>query len=137
VESAVPVDADRAAQVAEVAKTAASEEPRAERRERAPREVIPNDGSVVEIYASAGRRQGAKPSDYERQLKEAGIGAEAIAYVRVRHRNAFVGVDRTAQDRALAALDGATIAGTRVKAELSRGRPANAENDVAESAVEE
>jgi hypothetical protein len=99
--------------------------------------VVPNDASVVEIYASAGRRQGAKPSDYERQLNEAGIGTEAIAYVRVRHRNAFVGVDRNAQDRALAALDGATIAGTRVKAELSRGRPANAENDAAEPAVEE
>jgi len=96
-----------------------------------------DDGSVVELYASAGRRQGAKPSDYERKLGEAGIGAESVAYVRVRHRNTFVGIDRAVADRALSALDGATIAGSRVKAELSRGRSALAESDVAEPVAEE
>jgi hypothetical protein len=95
------------------------------------------DESVVEVYASVGRRQGAKPSDYERQLSEAGVPAELVAYVRVRHRNAFVGVDKTAIDRALAALDGANIAGARVKAELSRGRSALVENDASEPLVED
>ena len=97
-----------------------------------------NDGEdVVELYASVGRRQGAKPSDYERQLQEAGVPVEAVAYVRVRHRNTFVGVDKTELERALSALDGATIAGTRVKAEPSRGRSALAENDGAEPLAED
>jgi ATP-dependent RNA helicase DeaD len=117
-------------------------EPREERKPRpraepSPARVTepgPDDGSVVELYASVGRRQGAKPSDYERELKEAGIGAEAVAYVRVRHRNAFVGIDRDHLDRALEVLNQANIAGTRVKAELSRGR---VENDAPEPMAEE
>jgi hypothetical protein len=111
------------------------------RSDRLPRIVVEtpeaDEGTVVELYVSAGRRQGAKPSDYERYLKEAGIGAESIAYVRVRHRNAFVGVERGVEDLALSALDGANIAGTRVKAELSRGRPASSENDAAEPHADE
>nr|PZN25984.1 MAG: hypothetical protein DIU78_08995 [Pseudomonadota bacterium] len=76
----------------------------------------------VELYASVGRRQGARPGDYERLLAEAGIPAEAVAYVRVRHRNAFVGVAPDVVERALQALDGKVVAGARVKAEPSRGR---------------
>jgi ATP-dependent RNA helicase DeaD len=95
------------------------------------------DGNVVELYVSVGRRQGAKPSDYERQLREAGIGAESVAYVRVRHRNAFVGIDRSELERALEALNRASIAGARVKAELSRGRSAVAQNDAPDPLAEE
>ena len=92
---------------------------------------------VVELYASVGRRQGAKPSDYERQLLEAGVPAESVAYVRVRHRNAFVGIDKNELERALGALDGADIGGARVKAELSRGRSALVENDAPEPLAED
>ena len=107
--------------------------PPPERSERA----LEGDDSVVELYASVGRRQGAKPSDYERQLQEAGVPAESVAYVRVRHRNAFVGIDKNELERALGALDGATIGGTRVKAEVSRGRSALVENDAPEPLVED
>jgi ATP-dependent RNA helicase DeaD len=111
--------------------------PREPRPAPEPRPEPADDDSVVELYASAGRRQGAKPSDYERQLKDAGIGPESVAYVRVRHRNAFVGIDRAVAELALSALDGATIAGSLVKAELSRGRSAVGENDAAEPVAEE
>jgi ATP-dependent RNA helicase DeaD len=100
-------------------------------------EHSPGGEDVVELYASVGRRQGAKPSDYERQLLEAGVPAESVAYVRVRHRNAFVGIDKNELERALSALDGADIGGARVKAELSRGRSALVENDAPEPLAED
>lgn len=94
--------------------------------------VVPT-GDVVELYASVGRRHGAKPSDYEHLLQARGVPAESVVYVRVRHRNAFVAVDRNELDRVLSALDGATVAGRTVKAELSRGgtdrEPDDAESD--------
>jgi ATP-dependent RNA helicase DeaD len=76
---------------------------------------------VVELYASVGRRHGAKPSDYERILEARGVPANAIAYVRVRHRNAFVAVRREELDRVLEALEGASVAGRIVRVEPSRG----------------
>jgi hypothetical protein len=76
---------------------------------------------IVELYASVGRRQGAKPSDYERLLEARGVPTDTVVYVRVRHRNAFVAVHRKELERVLSALEGATIAGRTVKAELSRG----------------
>jgi len=111
--------------------------PREPRPAPEPRPEPADDESVVELYASAGRRQGAKPSDYERQLKDAGIGPESVAYVRVRHRNAFVGIDRAVAELALSALDGATIAGSLVKAELSCTRSAHGENYAAEPVAED
>ena len=76
---------------------------------------------VAEIYASIGRRQGAKPSDYERLLEARGVPAESIVYIRVRQRNAFIAVVANELDNVLAALDGATLAGRTLKAEPSRG----------------
>jgi hypothetical protein len=76
---------------------------------------------VAEIYASIGRRQGAKPSDYERLLEARGVPAESIVYIRVRQRNAFIAVVANELDNVLTALDGATLAGRTLKAEPSRG----------------
>jgi hypothetical protein len=71
-----------------------------------------------EIYVSVGRRDGAKPSDYQAVLEAAGIGPDITEYVRVRHRHAFVGVRGGDQlDRVIAVLNGATIAGRRASAE--------------------
>ncbi|HWA74903.1 MAG TPA: DEAD/DEAH box helicase [Polyangiaceae bacterium] len=110
--------------------------PRVRSESGSPRVVTPSvvpAGDVVEIYASVGRRHGAKPSDYEHLLQARGVPAESVVYVRVRHRNAFVAVDRGEVDRVLSALDGATVAGRTVKAELSRGgtdrEPDDAESD--------
>jgi len=93
-------------------------------REPPPREsepLDPEDEDNVELFVNLGRRQGAKPSDYEHLLEAGGVPAEAIIYVRVRHRNAFVAVAREQLDRTIAALDGKSIAGKLVKAEPSRG----------------
>lgn len=77
-------------------------------------------GSGSEIYVSVGRRDGAKPSDLQTALANAGIGAESIEYIRVRHRHAFVSVEPEKFEQALAALNGAVIAGRRANAEPAR-----------------
>jgi len=79
------------------------------------------NASANEIYVSVGRRDGAKPSDYQAVLEAAGIGPDITEYVRVRHRHAFVGVRGGDQlDRVIAVLNGATIAGRRANAERAR-----------------
>ena len=79
---------------------------------------VPDVGA--EIYVSVGRRDGAKPSDFQTVLADAGVGPENTAYIRVRHRHAFVSVETEQLERALAALNGATIAGRRANAERAR-----------------
>jgi ATP-dependent RNA helicase DeaD len=76
--------------------------------------------SSNEIYVSVGRRDGAKPSDFQTVLSNAGIGPESTEYIRVRHRHAFVSVSVEKIDQALAALNGAVIAGRRANAERAR-----------------
>jgi ATP-dependent RNA helicase DeaD len=78
------------------------------------------DPNVAEIYVNVGRRDGAKPSDYQAALEGAGVGSEGTGYIRVRHRHAFVGVRHEFLERALEALNGATIAGKRANAELAK-----------------
>jgi ATP-dependent RNA helicase DeaD len=79
---------------------------------------IPNGSS--EIYVSVGRRDGAKPSDYQTLLEAAGIGPETAQYVRVRHRHTFVGVRDEDVERVVGVLNGAMIAGRRATAERAR-----------------
>jgi len=76
--------------------------------------------SSNEIYVSVGRRDGAKPSDFQTVLSNAGIGPESTEYIRVRHRHAFVSVGVEKLDQALSALNGAVIAGRRANAERAR-----------------
>ncbi|HEY3493123.1 MAG TPA: DEAD/DEAH box helicase [Polyangiaceae bacterium] len=73
-----------------------------------------------EIYVSVGRRDGAKPSDYQTVLEAAGIGPETAQYVRVRHKHTFVGVRSEDVERVVAALNGTIIAGRRAMAERAR-----------------
>jgi hypothetical protein len=75
---------------------------------------------VSEIYVSVGRRDGAKPSDYQAVLEGAGLTEDEVGYVRVRHRHAFVGVKGEALERALGALHGAMIANRKATAEPAR-----------------
>ncbi|HTQ03700.1 MAG TPA: DEAD/DEAH box helicase [Polyangiaceae bacterium] len=89
-------------------------------------EVTPEGGdtgaavSNSEIYVSVGRRDGAKPSDFETALRDAGIGPESTEYIRVRHKHAFVSVQPEKLEQAIAALNGAVIAGRRANAERAR-----------------
>jgi len=69
---------------------------------------------------SVGRRDGAKPSDLEAVLATAGIGTDVTEYIRVRHRHAFVSVQPDKVEQAIAALNGAMIAGRRATAERAR-----------------
>jgi ATP-dependent RNA helicase DeaD len=100
------------------------------RKEPAPPEVVtpsshPDNAAdadaIREIFVNVGRRDGAKPSDFQSLLEKHGITGEAD-YIRVRHSHAFVGVRGELIERAVAALNGAQIAGQTVSAELARRR---------------
>jgi ATP-dependent RNA helicase DeaD len=100
------------------------------RKEPPPPEVVqpsshpeaPEDADAIrEIFVNVGRRDGAKPSDFQSLLEKHGITGEAD-YIRVRHSHAFVGVRGELIERAVAALNGAQIAGQTASAELARRR---------------
>jgi hypothetical protein len=71
---------------------------------------------------SIGRRDGARPSDIEAILEQHGLLAEQTDYIRVRHRNSFVGVKTEYLEKAVSALNGAAIAGKPAFAEPARQR---------------
>ena len=77
--------------------------------------------TIREIFVNVGRRDGAKPSDFQSLLEKHGITGEAD-YIRVRHSHAFVGVRGDLIERAVAALNGAQIAVQTASAELARRR---------------
>jgi ATP-dependent RNA helicase DeaD len=80
----------------------------------------------VEIYVNVGRRDGARASDFQRILVErAGLGRSSVQRIRVRERNAFVSVRKDELARAIAALNGAVIAGRTANAEQARERSSN------------
>jgi len=101
---------------------AGSEKTAPSENETAPEPDIETPGvdGVSEIYVSVGRRDGAKPSDYQAVLESAGLTQDEVGYVRVRHRHAFVGVKGEALERALGALHGAMIANRKATAEPAR-----------------
>jgi ATP-dependent RNA helicase DeaD len=80
-----------------------------------------NADAIREIFVNVGRRDGAKPSDFQSLLEKHGITGEPD-YIRVRHSHAFVGVRGELIERAVAALNGAQIAGQTASAELARRR---------------
>ena len=86
-----------------------------------PSQVAPDTSAIREIFVNVGRRDGAKPSDFQSLLEKHGITGEAD-YIRVRHSHAFVGVRGDLVERAVAALNGAQIAGQTASAELARRR---------------
>ncbi|HET7540441.1 MAG TPA: DbpA RNA binding domain-containing protein, partial [Polyangiaceae bacterium] len=73
-------------------------------------------------YVSIGRRDGARPSDIQTILEQSGLFAEQTDYIRVRQRNTFVGVKTEYLEKAVAALNGADIAGKPAFAEPARQR---------------
>ncbi len=75
-----------------------------------------------EIFINVGRKDGAKPSDFQGILEEQGFEVDDIDYVRVRQRHTFIGVPEELTRRALNALDGAEIAGRKAMAERARPR---------------
>jgi ATP-dependent RNA helicase DeaD len=84
-------------------------------------DVADDADGIREIFVNVGRRDGAKPSDFQSLLEKSGITGEPD-YIRVRHSHAFVGVRGELIERAVAALNGAQIAGQTASAELARRR---------------
>ena len=78
--------------------------------------------SAGEIFVNVGRKDGAKPSDFQGILEDQGFELDEIDYVLVRQRHTFVGVSEELVRRALNALDGAEIAGRKAMAERARPR---------------
>jgi ATP-dependent RNA helicase DeaD len=82
-----------------------------------------DEGDFAEIYVNVGRRDGVRAADYQRTLTErAGLDRAHVRRIRVRERNAFVSVRRDDLARALAALNGASLAGKQAMAEQARDR---------------
>jgi ATP-dependent RNA helicase DeaD len=81
----------------------------------------PAEGDWIEIYVNVGRREGARALDLQRVLVESGgVDKANVRRVRVRDRNAFVSVPRADVERALGALNGASIGSKTVAAEIAR-----------------
>jgi ATP-dependent RNA helicase DeaD len=82
------------------------------------------DPNAAELFVNVGRKDGAKASDFYAVLeKQSGITIDDTDYVNVRQRHTFIGIRRELVQRALDALNGATIAGREASAEPSRSRP--------------
>lgn len=78
---------------------------------------------TAELFVNVGRKDGAKASDFYVVLKErGGVTIDDTDYVNVRQRHTFIGLRRELLERALSALNGATIAGREATAEPSRSR---------------
>ncbi len=93
------------------------------RKERAEAELPALDPSLAEVYVNVGKRDGVSPADFHEVLAErAGLGPDAASYINVRHRHSFVGVPRELLDRAIDALNGATLGGKQAVAEEARPR---------------
>lgn len=78
---------------------------------------------ATELFVNVGRKDGAKASDFYAVLQDrAGVTIDDTDYVNVRQRHTFIGIRRDLAERALEALNGATIAGRPATAEPSRSR---------------
>jgi ATP-dependent RNA helicase DeaD len=110
-------DAEGAPRAAE-----ARDDVRAPDTEGAPSER--DDPDFAQIFINVGRRDGARPADFEKVLAEAaGLAPVDRGRIRIRDRNTFVSVRKESLDRVVAALGGQVIAGRRVLAEPAKQRP--------------
>jgi ATP-dependent RNA helicase DeaD len=78
---------------------------------------------TAEVYINVGRRDGARPEHFHALLDASGLG-DQTTYVHVRQRHAFVGIPRDLVDRAIKAIDGASISGKQAAAEEAK-RPSD------------
>lgn len=82
-----------------------------------------DDPDFAQIFINVGRRDGARPSDFQKVLVEAaGLAPADTGRIRVRDRNTFVSVRKESLDRVVAALVGQVIAGRSVLAEPAKQR---------------
>lgn len=89
-----------------------------------PIQVAATNAEAPEIFLSLGRRDGVNSDDVLAALQANAVAKSAVTHVSVRHHHTFVGVTRSCFEAALAALDGANIAGRLARAEPAKsGRP--------------
>jgi ATP-dependent RNA helicase DeaD len=82
-----------------------------------------DDPDFAQIFINVGRRDGARPSDFQKVLTEAaGLAPADTGRIRIRDRNTFVSVRKDSLDRVVAALGGQVIAGRSVLAEPAKQR---------------
>jgi ATP-dependent RNA helicase DeaD len=83
----------------------------------------PRDPTFAEIFVNLGRRDGVSASDFQRVLTDvASISRSETGKIRVRDRSSFVSVKREFLEKAVAALNGATISGKVAQAQPARAR---------------
>lgn len=88
-----------------------------------------NPRDYSEIFVDVGRREGVKPADLQRVLRDrGGISRRETGRIRVRDKHTFVSVRKDVFERALQALSGVEFAGRTSRAEPARegageGRP--------------
>jgi ATP-dependent RNA helicase DeaD len=81
------------------------------------------DPTFAEIFVNLGHRDGVSASDFQRVLGElAHISRAETGRIRVRDRSSFVSVKRELLDKAVSALNGASILGKVAQAEPARAR---------------
>jgi ATP-dependent RNA helicase DeaD len=82
-----------------------------------------DDPDFAQIFINVGRRDGARPADFQKVLAEAaGLAPADTGRIRIRDRNTFVSVRKDSLDRVVAALGGQVIAGRSVLAEPAKQR---------------
>jgi ATP-dependent RNA helicase DeaD len=82
-----------------------------------------SDPTFAEIFVNLGHRDGVSASDFQRVLTElAQISRAETGKIRVRDRSSFVSVKRELLDKAVSALNGASILGKVAQAEPARAR---------------
>jgi ATP-dependent RNA helicase DeaD len=81
------------------------------------------DPTFAEIFVNLGHRDGVSASDFQRVLTElAHISRAETGRIRVRDRSSFVSVKRELLEKAVSALNGASILGKVAQAEPARAR---------------
>ncbi len=88
----------------------------------APVSVAVDETGFAQVFVNVGRRDGARPGDFERLLEGGGLAPGDTGRIRVRERNTFVSVRKGVVDLAVAAFTGQVIGGRQVIAEPARPR---------------
>ncbi len=86
-----------------------------------PRREDEEEPGFTQLFVNVGRREGARPGDFQRILEEGGgLGKNDTGRIRVRERNSFVSVRSELVEKAVAALSGQVIGGRSVVAEPAK-----------------
>jgi ATP-dependent RNA helicase DeaD len=76
---------------------------------------------MATLYLNVGRREGARPGEISRFLREVGgLGREQIGRIRIRDKHTFVGVPVEQVEAVLQAVTGRTLFDREVVAERAK-----------------